>query len=388
MAPSPFKKRRDKVEEATAEAEALPSPRNLPVVVGPNQPLEVALRSRSLAERDPTEDEYGLKILHDPQGAAIDIIFIHGLTGNRESTWTRKSGKHRCFWPEDLLPTDIENARIATWGYDADVIRKTPFRVVSTNTLQQHADSLCTDLANLRAHGTRTRPIIFVVHSLGGLVCKAALLHSAEARTMENAHIREIAESSYGVLFMGTPHQGSSQAGWGSMLASLLGYMKQDNADIVRGLEKEAPELAELQRRFYNLLASRIEERRPLNISCCFEELPVPVLGMIVPSSSAEMDGYKAIPIHANHMDMTKFGSDDSLGYIRVLGELRRWIEAATSKRDADAEEVSPILVSEFLANLVIVTEERKGVKSDASGPESLNYPSWRCLRWRNCSVR
>lgn len=53
------------------------------------------------------------------------------------------------------------------------------------------------------------------------------------------------------------------------------------------------------------------------------------------------MDGYPAISIHANHMDMTKFGSDDSLGYIRVLGELRRWIEAATSKHDADAEEVS-----------------------------------------------
>ncbi|KAJ9660138.1 hypothetical protein H2201_007045 [Coniosporium apollinis] len=299
---------------------------------------------RSSFERDSTEGEYGLKVLHDPQDAAIDIVFIHGLTGNRESTWTRNSGKrNQCFWPKDLLPADVENAHVATWGYDADVICKTPFRVVSTNTLQQHAESLCTDLANLRADSTRstdkTRPIIFVVHSLGGLVCKAALLHSAEARTKENAHIREIAESTYGVLFMGTPHQGSSQATWGSMLASIICYGKQVNVDIVRGLEKEAPHLTELQRRFYNLLASRVEKRRPLNVTCCFEELPVPVLGMIVPSLSAAMDGYPVISIHANHMDMTKFGSDDSLGYIRVLGELRRWIEAATSKLDADAEE-------------------------------------------------
>lgn len=53
------------------------------------------------------------------------------------------------------------------------------------------------------------------------------------------------------------------------------------------------------------------------------------------------MDGYPAIPIHANHMDMTKFGSDDSPGYIRVLRELRRWIKAATSKLNADDNEVN-----------------------------------------------
>lgn len=111
--------------------------------------------------------------------------------------------------------------------------------------------------------------------------CGKALLHSAEARTKGNAHIREIAESSYGVLFMGTPHRGSSQATWGSMLASIICYGKQVNVDIVRGLEKEAPHLTELQRRFYDLLASRGEKRRPLNITCCFEELPVPVLGMV-----------------------------------------------------------------------------------------------------------
>ncbi|CAI4212452.1 unnamed protein product [Parascedosporium putredinis] len=40
------------------------------------------------------------------------------------------------------------------------------------------------------------------------------------------------------------------------------------------------------------------------------------------------MDPYNSIGIHANHMDLVRFGGDDSPGYIKVVGELRRWIDA------------------------------------------------------------
>ena len=80
------------------------------------------------------------------------IVFIHGLTGNRQSTWTKNPGKrNECFWPHELLPTTILNVRVVTWGYDADVIRKTPMAVVSTNTIEEHAEALCSDLAALQA---------------------------------------------------------------------------------------------------------------------------------------------------------------------------------------------------------------------------------------------
>ena len=59
-----------------------------------------------------------------------------------------------------------------SWGYDADIIKKGPFHVVSNNTVEQHAETLCRDLANARTGPEATRPIIFIVHSLGGLVTK------------------------------------------------------------------------------------------------------------------------------------------------------------------------------------------------------------------------
>lgn len=66
-------------------------------------------------------DSYGVKVLFDPPSPAIDVVFIHGLTGSAYSTWLhRDSGTH---WPRDLLKSDLSHARIMTFGYDADIAR-------------------------------------------------------------------------------------------------------------------------------------------------------------------------------------------------------------------------------------------------------------------------
>lgn len=94
-------------------------------------------------------------------------------------------------------------------------------------------------------------------------------------------HVSAVADSTAGILFMGTPHRGSAQAQWGGILASVLGYMKQDNAELVQRLNKEEPRLALLQERFAKLLEARKEAARPISIACFFEELPVAILGMV-----------------------------------------------------------------------------------------------------------
>ncbi|KAE8450572.1 hypothetical protein EG329_006303 [Mollisiaceae sp. DMI_Dod_QoI] len=274
----------------------------------------------------PEKSRYNFKVLHDPPQPVVDIFFIHGLTGDREKTWTRTKGKLECFWPRDLLPEDISNARIAVWGYDASVIKKTPFTVVSTNTLDHHAQTLCNDIASLRGEKNK-QPIIFVVHSLGGLVCKTALLHSSEANTTERAHLKEVCDRTRAIAFMGTPHQGSSKASWGVMLASALG---------------EAPHLNELQKRFLNFLEFRKQQGDAIDVTCFFEELPLPVFGTIVPDQSVTIPGYESIGIHDDHSAMTKFGGDDSPGYKRVLGELQRWVANLQVKKAGETQKKSP----------------------------------------------
>ena len=45
------------------------------------------------------------------------IVFVHGLTGGREKTWKAKSAAAP--WPQTLLPSELPNVRILTFGYDA-----------------------------------------------------------------------------------------------------------------------------------------------------------------------------------------------------------------------------------------------------------------------------
>ena len=95
-------------------------------------------------------------------------MFIHGLRGDRENTWK----KENTLWPKELLPKTIPRARILTFGYDADVYHFWS-KPASDNTVKTHGDNLTASLVGLRHQEkeTATGPIIFVAHSLDGLVC-------------------------------------------------------------------------------------------------------------------------------------------------------------------------------------------------------------------------
>jgi hypothetical protein len=70
---------------------------------------------------------------------ATSIVAVHGLNGHRNKTWTAANGVH---WLRHLLPTDVPNARIFCWGYDAN----THGDRVSCQYLYDHARQLVSDL--------------------------------------------------------------------------------------------------------------------------------------------------------------------------------------------------------------------------------------------------
>jgi hypothetical protein len=101
----------------------------------------------NLVPKDSTN--LGLRLVGDisqRQDAIVDIVLVHGLTGNSHGTWyDSDSGVH---WPSTLLSQDIPDARIFCFGYDADV---TSFwGHASRNRLTEHAKALMGDIVRER----------------------------------------------------------------------------------------------------------------------------------------------------------------------------------------------------------------------------------------------
>lgn len=69
-----------------------------------------------------TKDPLGLKVIHRPPGErTVDLIFVHGLGGSSQSTWSHNRNPD-FFWPLKFLPLEpeISKARILTFGYNAN----------------------------------------------------------------------------------------------------------------------------------------------------------------------------------------------------------------------------------------------------------------------------
>lgn len=218
--------------------------------------------------------------LADPKDANFDVVFVHGLMGNKINTWTSDTTPS-CFWPADLLPAEIPNARILAWGYDANIVDLSYLGFVSTNDQEAHAINLCNDLTGERNNcKDPNRPIVFVCHSLGGLVCIRSILYSDKQTTKAMYYLSDVSKNTRGIVFMGTPHRGSSTAKLADTLIRLVGLIKNVNPTLTEDLKKDTPHLERLSQRFQQFLKERDEKEDGLKITCFHEELPTSMRGL------------------------------------------------------------------------------------------------------------
>jgi protein SERAC1 len=249
----------------------------------------------------------------------LSIVFVHGLTGNREKTWTHRNG---IFWPGSLLPEDFPRARIMTFGYDADIVRF--WTIASSNRLGDHGKSLVYALLDQREQ-VGQRPIIFVAHSLGGLVCEDALNLSDRRQSL-----RSILSNTLGIVFMGTPHGGSYLASWGSAVAKYAKVFRGTNRDILKTLQPGSSDLQRTEEDFQHMLR---RDDVKLRVFCFYEAVMMNrTVGKIVESESAILAGYDNCSINADHRNMTKFTGRADAGYGQVRGVLKRWIQECGSR--------------------------------------------------------
>jgi hypothetical protein len=79
------------------------------------------------------------------------IVAIHSLDGDRELSWTAKTVNGHKMWlkDRDMLPKDISNARILTYGYDAATWGEQ--QQLAKQTMHGHAKTLVARVVQYRA---------------------------------------------------------------------------------------------------------------------------------------------------------------------------------------------------------------------------------------------
>ena len=153
--------------------------------------------------------------------------------------------------------------------------------------------------------------------------------------------------STYGVVFLGTPHRGSPQAGLGILAANVSRAMLQDaNTNILRSLEQNSEVLERIREAF-----ERMMTRDKVKAYSFVEELPTVGVGTVgafcissftqIESSwqeqiverysgqignASEGKGY----IYATHQEMSKFSSCLETGYKRVVDVVEDFVVEAT----------------------------------------------------------
>ncbi|KAK3314378.1 hypothetical protein B0H66DRAFT_595100 [Apodospora peruviana] len=268
----------------------------------------------------------------------FDIVLVHGLDGDPIATWQADDAE-RTVWPRDLLPNHFPNIRVLSFGYNASIKGTT-----SQSGIRDHARALLQWLDDFRdGESELSRPLIFVGHSLGGVLIKQALLFAFN----EGQLFGPILESTYGIvcpsfllsfddtplslmlvvnkMFFATPHYGMDNNDWERLVSHVVTHHGYEGAT---GPTNKM--LAEIRANCH-ILTDVTEDFRPLldrnlfSIVNFLEDNISEVLGdVVVNKVTGRLGSHPERRLSGDHIGLCKFAAEDTLQFRAVVKELRR----------------------------------------------------------------
>jgi WD40 repeat protein len=318
------KKTRFKVEKADHRREGTASPSLGVATVNANDPAASGL-SHSRESTSPIPSSFGLHVIHQPEFAQVDIIFVHGLGGHSQNTWS-KNHDPSFFWPKLWLPIEpgMENARILTFGYNAN------FRGINAgkgiSSIMDFAKELLFEMlfAKDSSGGNLNvgqNPVIFVVHSMGGLVVKKAYLLG-----VHDENYAHIVKSISSIIFLSTPHRGSKLS---ETLNRILSATFQSPKNFITDLNKGSAAIEDLNEQFRHFA--------PKLVVCSFYETMATSIGpksVMVLEKDSSVLGYPSElsrPLQADHHGVCKYSSPADPSYISVRNAIKSFLPVSPS---------------------------------------------------------
>ncbi|KAI1478702.1 TPR-like protein [Daldinia eschscholtzii] len=251
----------------------------------------------------------------------IDIIAVHGLGSNVDWTWKwrDKTGQRpSVHWLRDpnMLPGLLPRARILVYNYESRWDSKAP-----RTRLQLCSESLIDDIHNVCKQSQR--PIIFVGHSLGGLVVLYGLLYAEGEKTFQY-----IPRKTVGFVSLGTPFRGTRMWDIAKAIAKVMTPIGSF-LGIIRDLGYDNSTLRDKVHAFV-----RLREKLSLPTCCFFEEfetnygekfrIPGLMKSMVVTEESACIPGWDRIQLATDHVQMNKYSGPYDSSFLRVSEEIKK----------------------------------------------------------------
>ncbi|RFU77499.1 nacht and ankyrin domain containing [Trichoderma arundinaceum] len=291
-------------------------------------------------------DQAKLKAVHEA------LSPVSGLGGHAFGSFKNRHGEH--MWLRDALQNNITEgdskpiARVMVYGYDSSLPQ--------SNSFQNLEDLGPAFHSHLRRLAATFQPIIFIAHSLGGLIVKQVCAHNI--RLNSSLTVRRVLiylskskdeddqkpmRSVYRIVFFGVPHSGMDIQSLISMVGDgpnrfLLESLGSTNSQV----------LSTQQREFLLALGGQGQSE----IVCCYETLMSPTAkkdengkwamtgpaAILVSKLSATHcrpweDGAQYIcPINRTHSEILKFGPEDH-EYENALGRIEGLVRRALTSR-------------------------------------------------------
>lgn len=248
--------------------------------------------------------------------AVLDVVFVHGLTGDANDTWRCEGG----YWPE-WLGWDFSQINVYSVGYSSAVWKD--FLKGNEASLRDRASTVAQYLATRKS---RAAPILFITHSLGGLIVKK-LLRLCHGAT--DPKLKAVAAKARAISFIATPHSGSNLA------TALNAVLSIATTETTKELKKNSEDLIDLAGWFSGWA---YEEK--IIIQAFYETQKHKSL-LIVDKVSANPNvvGCNPIAIDCDHVAISKLNSKEDLIYLSVAQLIEDLITDVESGNGGDGSD-------------------------------------------------
>ncbi|ETS74270.1 hypothetical protein PFICI_14136 [Pestalotiopsis fici W106-1] len=304
----------------------------------------------------------GLTPLSDPKVHDADCIAISGLSSHPFGSWQPKGASKTFMWIRDALPKSLPSIRPIIYGYDTTL--------VNSNSFQSILDLALNLLSLLKANGWNSptsKPLVFLAHSLGGIVLKQALVSLANHMRRDDLLRKAIR----GAIFFGVPNLGMEQS---HLMAMVDG---QPNEAIVDDLSVNSEYLCQLDEQFAGItylqgihLYWAYETRKSPTVSKNSEgvwERSGPEEILVTQQSAARglyqlhSRSHLIFPINENHSNMVKFAENDPnysivvdklvqiVAQVKIEPAIERESALSTAQNDTSNTETKASVVERFL---------------------------------------